>query len=113
VKDEGEQIRKTTISAFESSDVTICNGGTGISPRDITIQTLEPLMTTTVEGFGELFRALSYDEIGSSAMLSRAVAGTVGKDLLFCLPGSPNAVKLAMEKLILPEMGHMLAQVRK
>ncbi len=113
VKDDGEQIRKAVVNALEMSDVAICNGGTGISPRDVTIDTLEPLMTTKVEGFGELFRALSYDEIGSSAMLSRAVAGIVEKGLLFCLPGSPNAVKLAMEKLILPEMGHMLAQVRK
>jgi molybdenum cofactor biosynthesis protein B len=113
VKDESEQIRTAVLKALESSDAVICNGGTGISLRDITIETLEPLMNRTVEGFGELFRALSFDEIGSSAMLSRAVAGVVNKNILFCLPGSPNAVKLAMEKLILPEMGHMLSQVRK
>jgi molybdenum cofactor biosynthesis protein B len=113
VKDEGESIKTAVMNALGLSDAVICNGGTGISPRDVTIETLEPLMNRTVEGFGELFRALSYDEIGSSAMLSRAVAGVVSNDLLFCLPGSPNAVKLAMEKLILPEMGHMLSQVRK
>ncbi len=113
VKDESEPIRNAVLKAMETSDAVICNGGTGISSRDITIETLEPLMNRTVEGFGELFRSLSFDEIGSSAMLSRAVAGVVDKNLLFCLPGSPNAVTLAMEKLILPEMGHMLSQVRK
>ena len=113
VKDEGEPIRNAVLKAMETSDAVICNGGTGISSRDITVETLEPLMNRTVEGFGELFRSLSFDEIGSSAMLSRAIAGVVDKNLLFCLPGSPNAVKLAMEKLILPEMGHMLSQVRK
>lgn len=113
VKDESEPIRNAVLKAMGTSDAVICNGGTGISSRDITIETLEPLMNRTVEGFGELFRSLSFDEIGSSAMLSRAVAGVVDKNLLFCLPGSPNAVKLAMEKLILPEMGHMLSQVRK
>ncbi len=113
VKDESEPIRNAVLRAMKTSDAVICNGGTGISPRDITIETLEPLMNRTVEGFGELFRSLSYNEIGSSAMLSRAIAGVLDKNLLFCLPGSPNAVKLAMEKLILPEMGHMLSQVRK
>lgn len=113
VKDETDPIKKSVLEAMERSDVVICSGGTGISPRDVTIESLEPLMDRTVEGFGELFRALSFDEIGSSAMLSRSIAGVVDKDLLFCLPGSPNAVKLAMEKLILPEMGHMLSQVRK
>ena len=113
VKDESEPIRNAVLKAMGTSDAVISNGGTGISPRDITIETLEPLMNRTVEGFGELFRSLSFDEIGSSAMLSRAIAGVVDKNLVFCLPGSPNAVKLAMEKLILPEMGHMLSQVRK
>ena len=113
VKDDAEVIMEAVRDALRQADVVICNGGTGISPRDVTIETLKPLMDRTIEGFGEMFRSLSYDEIGSSAILSRAVAGVVGKNLLFCLPGSPNAVKLAMEKLILPEMGHMLAQVRK
>jgi molybdenum cofactor biosynthesis protein B len=113
VKDDAELIMRAVEDAIDQADVVICSGGTGISPRDVTIETLEPLMSRTVEGFGELFRSLSYDEIGSSAMLSRAVAGIVNKNLVFCLPGSPNAVKLAMEKLILPEMGHMLSQVRK
>lgn len=113
VKDESEQIREAVLESLKVSDVVVCNGGTGMSPRDVTVETLKPLMTGTLEGFGELFRTLSYEEIGSSAMLSRAMAGIVGKDLVFCLPGSPNAVKLAMEKLILPEMGHVLSQVRK
>ncbi len=113
VKDDPEAILEAVRTALDQVDVVICNGGTGISPRDVTIETLKPLIERTIEGFGETFRSLSYDEIGSSAILSRAVAGVVGKNLLFCLPGSPNAVELAMEKLIIPEMGHMLAQVRK
>ncbi len=113
VRDEAGPILSAVQEALENADVVICNGGTGISPRDITIETLRPLFNRIIEGFGEVFRSLSYDEIGSSAILSRSIAGVVGKNLLFCLPGSPNAVKLAMEKLILPEIGHMLAQVRK
>lgn len=113
VMDDTGSIMSAVEDALGQADVVICNGGTGISPRDVTIETLRPLLSRTVEGFGEIFRTLSYAEIGSSAMLSRAVAGAVGKNLLFCVPGSPNAVRLAMEKLILPEMGHMLSQVRK
>ncbi len=113
VKDDAGQITKAVEDAFGKADAVICNGGTGISPRDITIETLRPMMGRTVEGFGEIFRSLSFEDIGSSAMLSRAVAGVVGRNLLFCLPGSPKAVRLAVEKLVLPEVGHMLAQVRK
>ncbi len=113
VKDEASQIREAVLESLEISDVVICNGGTGISPRDVTVEALVPLMSRILEGFGEIFRTLSYKEIGSSAMLSRAVAGVVEDNLVFCLPGSPNAVKVAMEELVLPEMGHVLSQVRK
>lgn len=113
VKDEASQIREAVLESLEISDVVICNGGTGISPRDVTVEALVPLMSRILEGFGEIFRTLSYKEIGSSAMLSRALAGVVEDNLVFCLPGSPNAVKVAMEELVLPEMGHVLSQVRK
>ncbi|TET90260.1 MAG: molybdenum cofactor biosynthesis protein MoaB [Methanomassiliicoccales archaeon] len=113
VKDEASQIREAVLESLEISDVVICNGGTGISPRDVTVEALVPLMSRILEGFGEIFRTLSYKEIGSSAMLSRAIAGVVEDNLVFCLPGSPNAVKVAMEELVLPEMGHVLSQVRK
>ncbi|MFQ6060478.1 MAG: molybdenum cofactor biosynthesis protein B [Thermoplasmata archaeon] len=113
VKDEMEAIREGVLASLRISDVVICNGGTGISPRDVTIEALTPLMSIRIEGFGEIFRSLSFQEIGPSAILSRALAGVIGKNLLFCLPGSPSAVRLAMERLILPEVGHMLSQVRK
>jgi len=93
-------------------DVIIFSGGTGIAPRDVTFETIAPRLEKRIDGFGELFRQLSYKEIGSSAMLSRAVAGTMGKIALFCLPGSPGAVSLAMENLILPELSHIIGLTR-
>lgn len=94
-------------------DVVILTGGTGFSPRDVTIDAVQPLLDQPIEGFGELFRALSYQQVGAAAMLSRATAGLAGTRAVFLLPGSPKAVSLAMEKLILPETGHLLAQARK
>lgn len=92
--------------------VILCNGGTGISPRDNTYEVLETLLAKTLPGFGELFRFLSYQEIGSRAIASRAVAGIYQNKLLFSMPGSTNAVKLAMEKLILPELNHLITQIQ-
>lgn len=94
-------------------DVVILTGGTGFSPRDVTIDAVQPLLDQPIEGFGELFRALSYQQVGAAAMLSRATAGLAGTKAVFLLPGSPKAVSLAMEKLILPETGHLLAQARR
>jgi molybdopterin adenylyltransferase len=94
-------------------DVVVLTGGTGFSPRDLTREAVEPLLERPVEGFGELFRMLSYAEIGAAAMLSRAFAGVAQGRAVYLLPGSPKAVALAMEKLILPETGHLLAQVRR
>lgn len=111
VKDDSEQIEKELLNA--EAEVCILNGGTGISQRDITPDTVEDIIDKKLEGFGELFRQLSYDEIGSSAMLSRAVGGIIGDKIIFCLPGSQNAVKLGMEELILPELGHLVHEVNK
>ena len=94
-------------------DVILTNGGTGISRRDHTIPVIEKHLTTALPGFGELFRMLSYQQIGSSAMMSRAVAGIAKDKLVFALPGSTAAVELAMTKLILPELKHLLGQMRK
>lgn len=94
-------------------DVVVLDGGTGFSPTDVTPEAVLPLFERAVDGFGELFRALSFEEIGSAAMLSRACAGVVGRRVLFALPGSPKAVSLAMQRLILPEVGHLLGQVRR
>ena len=98
----------------EDVDAIIVCGGTGISLTDVTIETLRPLMVKTLPGFGELFRKLSYDEIGSAAIMTRAKAGVTDQGkALFCIPGSPQAVKLVMTKLILPETGHILKHARE
>ncbi|MHA1292515.1 MAG: MogA/MoaB family molybdenum cofactor biosynthesis protein [Promethearchaeota archaeon] len=91
----------------------IFSGGTGLSPKDITYETVYPLLEKRITGFGELFRYLSYKEIGSSAMLSRALAGKLKDKAIFLIPGSPNAVELALKKLILPELKHVLYLINK
>jgi molybdenum cofactor biosynthesis protein B len=88
--------------------VIITTGGTGISRRDTTVDAIEPQLTRVLPGFGEIFRMLSYEQVGAAAMLSRAIAGTWGTTLVFCLPGSPNAVDLALTKLIVPELRHLV-----
>jgi molybdenum cofactor biosynthesis protein B len=93
-------------------DVLIFNGGTGIAGRDVTYEVLTALLDKTLPGFGELFRFLSYQEIGSRAIASRATAGIYRQKLLFSLPGSTNAVKLALNKLIIPELPHLIRQLR-
>jgi molybdenum cofactor biosynthesis protein B len=115
VPDEVAAIRGAVEQALarQGVDVVVLTGGTGFSPRDITLEAAGPLLQRPVEGFGELFRMLSYQQVGSAAMLSRAAAGLVGSQAIFLLPGSPKAVSLAMEKLILPEAGHLLGQARK
>ena len=91
----------------------LTNGGTGISRRDQTINVIEKRLTQPLPGFGELFRMLSYEQIASGAMLSRAVGGIANGKLIFAMPGSTKAVELAMTQLILPELGHLLAELRK
>jgi molybdenum cofactor biosynthesis protein B len=98
----------------EKVDAIIVCGGTGVSITDVTIETVRPLMIKTLPGFGELFRKLSYDEIGSAAIMTRALAGVTDQGkAVFCIPGSPQAVKLVMTKLILPETGHILKHARE
>ena len=95
-------------------DVIIVCGGTGVSSTDVTIETLRPLMVKTLPGFGEMFRKLSYEEIGSAAIMTRALAGVTDQGkVIFCIPGSPQAVNLVMTKLILPEAGHILKHSRE
>ncbi len=105
--DTPERIAEVVRERLRELDGLIVNGGTGIAPRDSTIEALRPLLDKELDGFGELFRALSFQEIGSAAFLSRALAGISGGKILVALPGSPNACRLAMEKLLLPELGHM------
>jgi molybdenum cofactor biosynthesis protein B len=106
-----EQVRK----ALDANDVDaiITCGGTGINPTDVTIETIHPFLEKEIQGFGELFRALSYEKIGSAAILTRALAGVSKGKAIFCIPGSPNAVSLCLEKLILPEAGHVIKHARE
>jgi molybdopterin adenylyltransferase len=101
------------LAASGAIDAVLVTGGTGIGPRDRTPEAVGGLFERRLEGFGELFRALSFAEIGAAAMLSRADAGVVGGALVFLLPGSPAAVRLAMDKLIVPELAHAVGQLRR
>jgi molybdenum cofactor biosynthesis protein B len=107
VRDEPDQIAATVSAWIADLDAIVINGGTGISPRDSTFEAVEGLLDKKLEGFGELFRMLSYHEIGSAAFLSRATAGVCRGKILVSIPGSPSACRLAMEKLLIPELGHI------
>jgi molybdenum cofactor biosynthesis protein B len=112
VKDDPPSVQRAVRSAADT-DVVITTGGTGISSRDGTYEALTALFEKRLDGFGELFRMLSYEQVGSAAMMSRACAGTIGRTAVFALPGSPQAVQLAVEKLILPEIGHVVRELRR
>lgn len=116
VKDNQEDITTAIQTGLNQTevDVVLLNGGTGIAKRDVTIETVNKLFDKEIPGFGELFRMLSYQEdIGSAAILSRAAAGTANNKAIFATPGSSGAVRLAMEKLILPEIGHIVKELKK
>ena len=115
VPDEVPEIQTTLTDLLERSDVdaVITTGGTGISARDTTYEVVDRMIDKKLDGFGEIFRVLSYEEVGAAAMLSRAVAGAVGNKFVACLPGSRNAVRLAVEKLLVPEMAHVVFELRK
>ena len=104
-----EAVRRATVTA----DAVITTGGTGITSRDSTYEAIAGLFDKTLDGFGEIFRMLSYQDIGAAAMLSRACAGTIRKTAVFALPGSEKAVRLAMEKLIIPELGHVVRELKR
>jgi molybdenum cofactor biosynthesis protein B len=115
VKDEPSQIqfRIAQGTANGEAQVIIVNGGTGISRRDSTFEAVDEMLEKRLDGFGEIFRLLTYQEIGSSAIMTRATAGILNGRVLFSIPGSENAVRLAMEKLILPELGHLVGELTK
>ena len=114
VKDEPVEIEATLNEALGGADidVVIVNGGTGIAPRDGTYEVVSRFLEKKLDGFGEIFRYLSYLDIGSAAVMSRAAAGTARGKILISVPGSSGAVTLAMEKLILPEIRHMVSQLQ-
>ena len=115
VKDDTGAIREAVERALARADcaAVILTGGTGVAPRDVTPEAIEPRLERVIPGFGELFRSLSYAEIGSAALLSRAVAGIAAGRVVVALPGSRAAIQLAMEKLVLPELGHLAAEAVK
>ncbi len=110
VPDEPDQVRAWVQEALEDPSVqaVLTTGGTGIAPRDRTYEVVSQLLDKRLDGFGELFRMLSYQEVGAAAMLSRAIGGVARGKILLAMPGSPAAVRLAMEKLVLPELGHLV-----
>jgi len=115
VPDDPEAVRAAVDKMLDDErvEVVLLNGGTGISGRDRTFEGIASMIEMTLPGFGEIFRSLSYAEIGPAAMLSRAVAGLSSGRPVFSVPGSPAAVRLAMEKLILPEIGHLVSEARR
>jgi molybdopterin adenylyltransferase len=110
---EALRARVAALAASKTVDAVLVTGGTGLAPRDRTPEAVGVLFERRLDGFGELFRALSFAEIGPAAMLSRADAGVVGEVLVFLLPGSPAAVRLAMQRLIGPELAHAIGQMRR
>ena len=115
VRDEASRIRTALVDALARADVdaVVTSGGTGISARDTTYEVVDRMVEKRLDGFGEIFRMLSYEEIGAAAIMSRAVAGAVGTKFVASLPGSRNAVRLAMEKLLVPELAHVVFELRK
>ena len=115
VPDEPDQVRALVHQQLDSQDVqaVITTGGTGITSRDTTFEAIDGLIEKRLDGFGELFRMLSFEEIGAAAMLSRALAGVARRKIVVALPGSEHAVRLAMTKLVLPELGHLVREVSR
>ena len=115
VRDEASIIRTRLVDLLARPDVDaiVTTGGTGISARDTTYEVVDHMLEKKLEGFGEIFRMLSYEEIGAAAIMSRCLAGSVGAKFVACLPGSRNAVRLAVEKLLVPEISHVVFELRK
>ncbi len=114
-RDEPDEVRQVVaaLAADGVADVVITTGGTGITSRDGTYEAVDGLLTKRLPGFGELFRMISYQQIGAAAMLSRATAGLIGRTVVIMLPGSEGAVRLALEELVLPEIGHLVREARR
>ena len=113
VRDDAATVREIVRAESRNVPVIVTTGGTGITARDSTYEAISALLDKRLDGFGELFRMLSYEQVGSAAMLSRACAGSIGTTAIFALPGSEQAVRLAMDKLILPEIGHVVRELQR
>jgi len=112
VPDDIDRIRKELSAALAEANCIVITGGTGLTRDDCTIEAVAPLLEKKIDGFGELFRLKSYEEIGTAAILSRAIAGIVDGKAIFCIPGSVKAVTLATREIIIPEIGHILTHAR-
>jgi molybdenum cofactor biosynthesis protein B len=115
LKNEADSIGKKVYELLreEELQVIIATGGTGVGRRDITVETIYPILDKKLDGFGELFRFLTYQEIGTGSIMSRAMAGVARGKVILCLPGSPDAINLAMDRIILPELGHLVMEATK
>jgi molybdenum cofactor biosynthesis protein B len=115
LKNDADAIRAKIeeLVELEELQVIITSGGTGASNRDVTVDTIEPILEKRLDGFGELFRHLTYQEIGTGSILSRAVAGVIEGKVVLCFPGSLNAATLAMDKIILSELGHLVREATR
>lgn len=111
VRDEPREVRDAVDELVAEAEVVVVNGGTGVSRRDTTYDTLAGMLEKTLPGFGELFRMLSFEQVGAAAMLSRATAGTYRGSVIISVPGAPKAVTLAWEKLIEPELAHLAWEI--
>ncbi|WP_290596848.1 MULTISPECIES: MogA/MoaB family molybdenum cofactor biosynthesis protein [unclassified Archaeoglobus] len=111
VPDDAVKIQKSVLDALSKADVCILTGGTGLNPTDVTIEAVEPLFTKKIDGFGEIFRMLSYNEVGYASILSRAMAGLIKDKVVFCLPGSKKAVRLGLE-IIKSSLKHILSHAK-
>jgi molybdopterin adenylyltransferase len=115
LKDDAASISSalSELKTHTDLDIIVATGGTGISPMDVTIEAARPLFDKELTAFGVMFTLLSHEQVGMACLLSRATAGVMGDKVVFCLPGSPKACKLAMEKIILPEAGHLVKHARE
>ncbi len=115
LKNDSEAIKRKIKELLAQGElqVIITSGGTGVSHRDVTVETITTMLEKKLEGFGELFRSLSYQEIGTASIMSRAIAGVAGGKIIICIPGSLGAARLAIEKIILPEIGHMVREATR
>ncbi|MGP8320257.1 MAG: MogA/MoaB family molybdenum cofactor biosynthesis protein [Methanosarcinaceae archaeon] len=114
ISDEVNEIRDIVNFATNTdTNIIITSGGTGLASRDITIESIAPMLDREMPGFGELFRHKSVRQIGTSVILTRAIAGVIKNKVIFCLPGSPNAARLALEEIIIPETGHLVKHIKE
>jgi molybdenum cofactor biosynthesis protein B len=115
LKNDAIAIRKKMeeLLGQDELQVIITSGGTGVSHRDVTVETVSPILEKKLDGFGELFRSMSYQEIGTASIMSRAIAGVAGDKIIICIPGSLGAAELSIDKIILPEIGHMIREATR